>query len=203
MGTKKLVKILQISVFAAIAVIITFLEIPVFFVPGVYKIDFSDVVVLISGFSLGPLAGVLTEFLKIVIKILIKGSTTLGLGDSANFIIGISLILPSSIFYKKNRTFKGAWSAMMLGTICSTIVSLVVNYFILIPAYQVIFSISESAIISFANAVNPLIVNKFTFILFAVLPFNLIKYMLICIFVLIIYKKLSFFINDILNKFVK
>ena len=95
MRTKKLVKILQISIFAAIATVLTFFELPVFFAPGFYKLDFSDVVVLISGFSLGPLAGILTEFLKVLLKLLIKGSTTVGLGDFAGFVAGVALTLPS------------------------------------------------------------------------------------------------------------
>ncbi len=203
MRTKKLVKILQISIFAAIATVLTFFELPVFFAPGFYKLDFSDVVVLISGFSLGPLAGILTEFLKVLLKLLIKGSTTVGLGDFAGFVAGVALTLPSAVFYKKYRTFKGACVAMLLGIICLTAVSAVSNYFILLPAYEKLFSISESTIISLASAINPLISDKFTFVLFVVCPFNLLKGALICAVTLVLYKKLSVVINNLFKGFVK
>ena len=158
--TKKLIKILQISIFAAVATVLTFFELPVFFAPSFYKLDFSDVVVLISGFSIGPLAGVLTEFLKVLLKILIKGSTTVGLGDLASFVAGVALTLPSAACYKKYRTFKGACVAMLLGTICLTAVSAILNYFILLPAYEILFSISENTIISLGNTINPLIFDR-------------------------------------------
>ena len=203
MRTKKLVKILQISIFAAIATVLTFFEVPVFFAPSFYKLDFSDVIVLISGFSLGPLAGVLTEFLKVLLKLLIKGSTTVGLGDFAAFVAGVALTLPSAIFYKKYRTFTGACVAMALGIVCLTVVSSAINYFILLPAYEVLFSISENSIISLGNAINPLIIDKFTFVLFAVCPFNLLKGILICAATLMLYKKLSVVINNLFKGFVK
>lgn len=203
MRTKKLVKILQISIFAAIATVLTFFELPVFFAPSFYKLDFSDVIVLISGFSLGPLSGVLTEFLKVLLKLLIKGSTTVGLGDLAAFVAGVALTLPSAIFYKKYRTFTGACVAMVLGIVCLTVVSAAINYFILLPAYEVSFSISENSIISLGNAINPLIIDKFTFVLFAVCPFNLLKGILICAATLMLYKKLSVVINNLFKGFVK
>lgn len=201
--TKKLIKILQISIFAAVATVLTFFELPVFFAPSFYKLDFSNVVVLISGFSIGPLAGVLTEFLKVLLKILIKGSTTVGLGDLASFVAGVALTLPSAACYKKYRTFKGACVAMLLGTICLTAVSAILNYFILLPAYEILFSISENTIISLGNTINPLIFDRFTFILFIVCPFNLFKGALICSVTLILYKRLSVVINNLFKDFVK
>lgn len=203
MRTKKLVKILQISIFAAIGTVLTFFEVPVFFVPSFYKLDFSDIIVLISGFSLGPLAGVLTELLKVLLKLLIKGSTTVGVGDFAAFVTGVALMLPSAVFYKKHRSFKGACAAMALGVVCLTVVSSVINYFILLPAYEILFSISENSIISLGNAINPLIIDKFTFVLFAVCPFNLLKGILICAATLMLYKRLSVVINNLFKDFVR
>lgn len=203
MRTQRLIKLFQISIFAAIAVIIAFFEIPVFFVPSLYKLDFSDSIVLISGFSLGPVAGILTEFLKILIRLLIKGSTTFGIGDFANFVMGTSLILPSTIFYKKHRCFKGACIGMLLGICCLIVTAIFTNYFILIPAYENLFSISEINIISLVSSVNPLIVDKLTFILFAVCPFNLFKGLSVCLIALMLYKKLSVKINNLSFKFAK
>lgn len=203
MPTKKLTKIIQISIFSAIAAVLTFFEIPVFFVPNFYKLDFSNTVVLISGFSLGPIAGVLTEFLKVLLKVLIKGSSTMGLGDFANFVVGISLVIPSAIYYKKHRTFRGVCVAMILGIFCLVVTSAVTNYFIWLPGYEKLFSLSQDAIISLGGAINPLIVDKFTFILFAVCPFNLFKGLLICATTTVLYKKLSGVIDNLSDKFVK
>lgn len=202
--TTRLAKLVQISIFSAIAVVLTFFEVPVWLVtPGFYKLGLSDAIVLISGFSLGPIAGVLTEFLKVALRLLLRGTSTFGLGEFANLVVGIALVLPSAAFYKRHRTFKGAVVAMLFGIASLTVTAGVFNYFVLLPLDAALFSISESTIISWGNALNPLITNKFMFVLLLVCPFNLLKGSLVCCFTLISYKKLSSVINDFSSKFVK
>lgn len=197
MKTTKLVTLTQISIFAAIATIVMFFEIPIFFVPNFYKLDLSDAIVLISGFSLGPLAGVITQGIKVLLSLLIKGSTSFGIGQFANFIAGISLVLPSAIIYKKHRTLKGAFWSMFVGILSLVLVSACLNYFVLIPIYEKLFFMDETTIISLANAVNPFITSKLTFVLFGVCPFNLLKGILVCTVALFLYKKLKSLINKI------
>lgn len=203
LALNRLIKLVQISIFSSVAFVISFFEIPLFFVPNFYKLEFSNAVVLISGFFLGPLAGCATELLKVILKLAIKGSATFGLGDLANFAIGSALVIPSAAFYKKTRTLKGSYIAVLLGLFCMILLSAIVNYFLLIPAYAQIFSISEDKIISIANAINPLVTDRLTFILFTVCPFNLIKGLAVCTFTLLIYKKASSIINRLSYKFVK
>lgn len=202
--TTRLANLVQISIFSAIAVVLTFWEIPMWlFGPGFYKLGLSDAIVLISGFSLGPLAGVLTELLKVTLRLLLRGTSTFGLGEFANLVAGIALVLPSAAFYKGHRTFKGAVVAMLLGIASLTVMSGVLNYFVLLPLDAALFSVSESTIVSWGNAVNQLITNKFMFVLLLVCPFNLLKGSLVCCFTLIFYKKLSAIINDFSSKIVK
>lgn len=202
--TAQLAKLVQISIFSAIAAILTFFEVPVWTIaPGFYKLGLSDAIVLISGFSLGPMAGLLTEFLKVALRFLLRGTSTFGLGEFANLVTGIALVLPSAALYKRYRTFKGAVVAMLLGIASLTITAGIINYFVLLPLDAALFSISESTIISWSNAVNPLITNKFMFVLLLVCPFNLLKGSLVCCFALIFYKKLSAVINKFSSEFVK
>lgn len=197
MKTTKLITLIQISIFAAISTIVMFFEVPVFFLPNFYKLDFSDAIVLISGFSLGPLAGVMTQGVKILLSLLIKGSSSLGIGQFANFITGIFLILPSSLIYKKYRTFKGACLSMLAGVSSLVFISACLNYFMLIPIYEKLFLFEETTIISLANAINPFITDRLTFVLFGVCPFNLLKGILVCTLALLLYKKLTSLINKI------
>ena len=88
-----------IAIFSVLAAVLMFFEVPLFFAPSFYEIDFSEVPVLISTFYLGPVAGVTTELLKIVLKLLLKGTSTAFVGDFANFVIGCSFVLPASILY--------------------------------------------------------------------------------------------------------
>lgn len=197
MKTARLIRLLHISIFSSMATVVMLFKIPVFFAPGFYKLDVSEAIVLISGFSLGPLAGVTTEAVKILLFILIKGSSSLGVGQFADFIMGVALVLPSAIIYKKYRTFKGAVVSMIVGILSLTIVSSAVNYFLLIPLYEKLFSISESSLIAIGNSLNPFIIDKFTFVLFAVCPFNLLKGISVCTISLLLYKKLTAVLNKI------
>ena len=166
-------KLVQIAIFSAIAAVISMIRIPVFFTPSFYRLDLSDAVVLISGFSLGPAAAFLTEFLKVFLKILIKGSASMGIADLAKLTIGVALVLPASIIYKRNRTFKGACLSLLAGVFCTVIVAALMNYFVLLPAFEALFNISEQNILAMAQTANPLITDRLTFILFVVCPFNL------------------------------
>ena len=168
-------KLVQIAIFSAIAAVISMIRIPVFFAPSFYRLDLSDAVVLVSCFSLGPASAFMTELLKVFLKILIKGSASMGIADLAKLTIGLALVLPASVIYKKNRTFKGAYLSLLAGIFCSVVVAALMNYFVLLPAFEALFSISEQSIVAMAQAVNPLITDRLTFILFVVCPFNLLE----------------------------
>ena len=106
--TAKTTKLAVTSMLAALAAVLMFFEFPLGFIaPSFYEFDFSEVSVLVGTFSMGPVAGVVIEFIKIFIKFLIKGTTTGGVGELANFLIGCSLILPAGLIYKfkKIKTF--------------------------------------------------------------------------------------------------
>lgn len=182
-------KLVQIAIFSAIAAVISMIRIPVFFAPSFYRLDLSDAVVLISGFSLGPAAAFVTELLKVFLKILIKGSASMGIADLAKFTMGLALVLPASIIYKRNRTFKGACLSLLVGIFCSVVVAALMNYFVLLPAFEALFSISEQSIVAMAQAVNPLITDRLTFILFVVCPFNLVENLVISMLALAFIKR--------------
>ena len=114
--------IAQIGMLGAVAMILMMFEIPLPFAPSFYKIDFSEVPVLIGSFAMGPVAGVFIELVKILLKVLIKGSTTAGVGDVANFLIGISFCLPAAVVYKKLHSKKGAIIGMAAGTLFMTLI---------------------------------------------------------------------------------
>ena len=89
--------ITQIGMLGAIATVLMLFEIPLPFAPSFYEIDFSEVPVLIGCFSMGPMAGALIELVKIILNFVINGTTTAGVGEVANYVIGISFCLPAAI----------------------------------------------------------------------------------------------------------
>lgn len=194
MNTKKKMTtrmLTQIGMLGAIAVVLMLFEIPLPFAPSFYEIDFSEVPVLIGCFSMGPLAGAFIELVKVILNLVINGTDTAGVGEIANFIIGCSFCVPAGIIYKRKKTKKGAIVGMVVGTLCMTILGCFVNAYILLPTYAAAFEMPIEKLVAMGTAVNENITSLFTFVMFAVAPFNLLKGVLVSIIVLCIYKKIS------------
>lgn len=189
--SSKVRKMVQIAMLSAVSIILMLFEIPLFFAPSFYKIDLSEVPVLIGAFSMGPVAGIVIELVKIALNLVITGSITAGVGEFANLLIGCAFVIPSGIIYKRNKTKKGAVTSMIAGTISMTLVGCLLNAFVLLPTYASAFGMPIEALVEMGSAVNHMITNLTTFILFAVAPFNLLKGMVVSIVVALIYKKIS------------
>lgn len=187
----KIRTIAQIGMLSAIAVILMLFEIPLPFAPAFYKIDFSEVPVLIGCFVMGPLAGVVIEFVKILLNFVINGTDTVGVGEVANFLIGCSLCVPAGLIYRKNKTRKGAITGMTVGTICMTALGCALNAYVLLPVYATVFGMPIDSLVQMGTAVNANITSLSTLVLFAIAPFNLLKGVLVSLVVFLIYKKIS------------
>lgn len=183
--------IAQIGMLGAVALVLMMFEIPLPFAPSFYKIDFSEVPVLIGSFAMGPVAGVLIELVKILLKLLTTGSSTAGVGDVANFLIGIGFCLPAAFIYRKMHSKKGAIIGMATGTVFMTLVGCFLNAYVLLPTYAKAFQMPIDALVAMGTAVNGHITSLFTFVAFAVAPFNLLKGILVSLIVALIYKKIS------------
>lgn len=181
----------KIAILSAIAAILMLFEIPVWFAPSFYEIDLSDAVILLGGFALGPIPAAIMELIKNVLNLLLNGTMTAGVGELANFIMGCALVVPASLIYKYRKTFKGAILAMVIGILSLVLVSCVINYFVMIPAYVYFMGFELDAIIGMASAVNASVHSLATLILFATAPFNLLKGVICAVVNLLLYKRLS------------
>lgn len=185
-------KITMIGLFSALAVILHMLDFPVpFLAPGFYQLDFSEIPELVGAFAFGPVAGVMIEFCKILLKLVIKGTSTAFVGDLANFVIGCSLILPASMMYLFKKTKKRAVAACVLGTAIMTVFGSAFNGIYLLPAFSKLFGMPLEAIIAAGAEINGGIHNVVTFVIFAVAPFNVIKGVAASAVTMLIYKPLS------------
>ena len=188
LGTREIV---TIGMLGAIAVVLMLFEIPLPFAPPFYEIDFSEVPVLVGCFALGPVAGVLIEFVKILLNLIINGSATAGVGELANFCIGCSFCIPAGMIYRRKKTKKGAMLGLISGTLIMTILGCFINAYIMLPTYAKAFQMPIDSLIEMGTKVNASITDLFTFVMFAVVPFNLLKGVLVSIIVILIYKKIS------------
>lgn len=185
-------KITIVGAFSALAAVLMYLEIPLFFAPSFYKIDFSEIPVLICGFLLGPTSAAVSEAIKILIKLIIHPTSTAFVGEFANFVVGCAFVIPASIIYQRHKTRKRAVVGMVSGTLISTALGMFTNAYILLPAFAVLYGgMPVEALISMGTEVNSAIGGMFTFILFAVTPLNLVKFGLVSAVVFLIYKKIS------------
>ncbi|RKD32349.1 ECF transporter S component [Thermohalobacter berrensis] len=183
--------LVNVSILSVIAFLIMYIEIPLWFAPSFLTIDLSDLPALIGAFALGPMAGVVIEFLKNILHAVIKGTTTVGVGELANFIVGSVFVYIAGYIYYKNKTFKNAIVGLMLGTLIMTLVASVANYFILIPFYAKLYGMPIKAIIGMASKVNKYVVDLKSLVLFAIVPFNIVKGIMVSAITVLLYKKVS------------
>lgn len=186
-------KIAMIGMFSAIAMILHILDFPIPFAPPFYKLDFSELPILIGSFAFGPVAGVMMEFVKILLKLCIKGTSTAFVGDLANFVIGCSFILPASAIYSFVKTKKGAFASCLIGTLTMTIFGTAFNAIYLLPAFSILYGYSIEELLAMGSAVNPFISEGSiaSFVIACVAPLNLIKGFFSSVVALFIYKPLS------------
>lgn len=184
-------KIAMIGVFAAIAAVLMLFEFPVPFAPSFYELDFSEIPALVGTFAFGPVAGVMIEFCKILLKLFMKGTSTAFVGDLANFVIGCSFILPAGIIYMFKKTKKSAIVASAAGTLIMTVFGTMFNAIYLLPAFSKLYGMPLDAIVGMGTAINGNITSVTSLVIFAVAPLNLLKGGSVSIVTMLTYKKLS------------
>ena len=182
--------IVKIGVLSALSVIVMLFEFPlVFIAPSFYELDLSEAIIMMGGFAMGPLAALLMELVKNLLNILINGTTTGFVGEFANFVTGCCLTVPAALIYKYRKSLKGALVGMAVGIVSLAIVGGLINYYIMLPMYSAFMPLDT--IIAAGAAVTGFIHDKMTFVLFAVVPFNIVKGLLCSGIALLLYKRLS------------
>lgn len=161
------------------------------FFPPWLDIQVSEIPALIAGFAYGPYAGFLVIFIRFVVKL--PATITAGVGELADLILSAALVIISSKMYEKNRTIKGALKGTIIGVVSCTILSIFVNWFILIPAYVNIAEFPLVALAGMLSETTGLNVTPdnfmFYYLLLGVLPFNLLRYVLVAVFTFLLYKR--------------
>ncbi len=186
-------KMAMIGMFSAIAMILHLFDFALPFAPPFYKLDFSELPILVGSFAFGPSAGVMMEFLKILLKLCVKGTSTAFVGDLANFVIGCSFILPASVIYAFGKKKRSAILGCVIGTLILTVFGTAFNAIYLLPAFSVLFGMPLESILAAGAAVNPLATGDsiINFVAACVAPMNLIKGSVASIVTIFIYKPLS------------
>lgn len=184
-------KVAMIGLFSALAVILHVMDFPVPFAPPFYKLDFSEIPALLGTFAFGPVAGVMIEFCKILLKLLVKGTSTAFVGDLANFVIGCSFILPASLIYLFKKTKSRAIVGCVSGTLIMTVFGTAFNAIYLLPAFSKLYGMPLDSIIAMGAEINGGVTGLVSFVCLCVAPMNLLKGTVASLVTMLIYKPLS------------
>lgn len=180
------------AMLSAVAFVLMFLEFPLpMLIPSFVKLDFSDLPALLGAFALGPWYGVIIEFVKNLLHILIKGTSSAYVGELFNFTCGAVFALVAGYVYKFKKTRQGAVIASVLGCVAMALFSLPLNYFVVYPAYVVCYSLPMNVIIGMYQAILPAADSLFKCLIIFNVPFTFCKGLLDAVLCFLIYKPLS------------
>ena len=174
----------RIAILAAAASILFLIEIPIV---AFYKLDLSNIPVLLGAFSMGPVPGVIILALKSAIGLL--HSSRAGVGELADFVMGAALVIPASVIYHRNKNRKNAIIGMAIGTVCMVIVGVLMNKWVMLPFYMGAFHMDMDGIIKAAGVAG--VDSEWKLLLLVTGPFNLLKGVVLSIVTALIYKPLS------------
>lgn len=174
----------RIAILAAAASILFLIEIPIV---AFYKLDLSNIPVLLGAFSMGPVPGVIILALKSAIGLL--HSSSAGVGELADFVMGAALVIPASVIYHRNKSRKNAIIGMAIGTVCMVIVGVLMNKWVMLPFYMGAFHMDMDGIIKAAGVAG--VDSEWKLLLLVTGPFNLLKGVVLSIVTALIYKPLS------------
>ncbi|MDO5378276.1 MAG: ECF transporter S component [Clostridia bacterium] len=153
--------------------------------------DFSYLPELIGGFILGPVGAVEIIAVKILLKLVFKGTSTMLTGELQKFLLSCAYVLPAVLYYRRHRTKRGAVVGLVIGTVVGVVVAIITNVYIIFPFYIKLYGMDWAAIIDMCNAVNPYIHDLPTMVAFSIIPFNLISMTVISLIAVLVYKKIS------------
>lgn len=187
-GTMSRVRYLTVTaMLSAIAFVLMFLEFSVPVMPAFIKMDLSELPALIGSFALGPVCGVVVCLIKNLLHLMV--STTGGIGEISNFILGAAFVLPAGLIYKKNKTRTGALLGALLGAVIMAAISLPSNYFIVYPIYETMMP--RETIIAAYQLIFPAADNLWKCLLIFNMPFTFVKALFSLAITMLVYKKIS------------
>lgn len=181
-----------IGICAAIATVLHMLDFPLLFLaPEFYKLDFSELPVLLCGFYLGPSACVACEGVKILLKLLLKGTSTAFVGDLANFVVGCSFVIPATIWYHAHKSRHSAIIGLILGTVSLTVFGSAFNAVYLLPKFSELYGLPLDTIVAMGTAIWGGVHSVTTFVILCVAPLNVVKGTVVSVLTMLLYKRVA------------
>ena len=175
------------AMLSAIAFVLMFLDFSVPVMPGFIKMDLSELPALIGSFAMGPACGVMVCLIKNLLHLLM--TSTGGVGELSNFVLGVSFVLPAGLIYKSKKSRKNAILGSLVGAVAMAIISFPSNLFVVYPIYENFMP--RDVIISAYQAIVPSVKTLWQCLLFFNVPFTFVKALASVLVTMLVYKKLS------------
>lgn len=191
---KKLRNLVKVGILAAMSFILMFFQFPIPVAPPFMKVDLADVPALIGGFSMGPVYGILIQLIKNILNL--SKTSTYGVGEVSNFVVGGLFVFVSSSIYKRKKTKENATIAMVCGVLVMSLAATLSNAFVIFPLYGKAMGVDMGAFVAMAQKTNALVKSYFTMMIFAIVPFNLIKGFIEILVTKLLYKHVSGILHD-------
>ncbi len=179
------------AMMGAVAFVLMYFSFSVPFLSPFADFDFSYLPELIGGYILGPAGAVEIIAVKILLKLVFKGTSSMLTGEVQKFLLSCAYVLPAVLYYRRNRTKRGAVVGLAVGTVVGIVTAIVTNVYLIFPFYIKLYGMDWAGIIDMCSAVNPYIHDLPTMVAFSIIPFNLISMTVISLIAMLVYKKIS------------
>ena len=180
-------KLTVTAILSAVAAVLMFLDFSTPLMPSFIKMDVSDFPALIASFALGPVSGVMVCLIKNLINLMT--TSTGGVGELSNFILGCMLVVPAGLIYKHKKTRSGAFIGALVGALCMAVVSFFSNMYLVYPVYTNFMPMEM--IIKAYSTILPSVTTLWQALLIFNVPFTFIKGLLCTVITFVLYKRLS------------
>lgn len=178
-----------VGMMGAVSTVLMMINVSLPFAPGFLKFDIAELPALFAGFFLGPVSGCAVILIKIALKLVLQGTETAFVGEMMNILGSTCFVLPASLIYRWKHTKRGAVLALTISSVMVSIAFIFINAYIAFPLYSRLYGMPMDVIIGMGTAVNPLITDVTTLMLFSVFPFNLFKHGVTSLVTFMIYKR--------------
>ena len=187
--TTNIRKLTGTAMLGAVAAVLMYMEFPIPIMPSFIKLDVSELPALLAAYAYGPVSGIAVCLIKNLIKL--PSTSTAAVGELFNFVMGALFVGVAGFVYKRSKTRRSALIGAGLGALIMAVVSVPYNYFIVYPAYVVLYHLPLEAIIGMYQAINPSVDGLLTCLITFNFPFTLFKGLLDAALCFLIYKPLS------------
>ncbi|MBE6030472.1 MAG: ECF transporter S component [Firmicutes bacterium] len=188
---QKVYRLVVAAMMGCASFILIFFNFGVPFLSPFAEFDLSALPELIGGFVLGPVGAIEIITVKLLLKLVFQGSSSMLTGEIQNFLLSVTYVLPAVLYYRKHRTKKGAVIGLVLGSVLSIITAIITNIYLIFPAYMFLYGMDWDMIVGMFSAVNPYIKNIPTVVAFSIVPFNVISRTVTSVITFFVYKKIS------------